>query len=203
MIDSKGSGNYEEPPCSVCSDDGLYFCRICSTHFCAEHTCSHLSVAWESNSWTRRNADETGILRRTSKVQTDAEDVSADNTIQTQGLLSFDEQTLRAHSTQFLREQYNLYLDTARAIRNELERREVFATGKPSVLAGLAFEHERGANILRRQKRSNPVQVRSGRVSKSASASIEILSRALRANCISVEQIAAIFAANNVKSKEM
>lgn len=203
---------YEEPSCSICPDDGLYFCRICATRYCCEHLCSHLAVAWESNSWTQRSAreikeqyeseavDDIGVRVSTEETPSNGERLGNRPAHAPQPFeVQISESLLRTCSTHELRARYNYYLDAARAYRNELERREVFASGNPSD-AFLGF-NERGRNSGVRAKSGlrGTVQVPSGRVPKSASRAVEILSRAIRTGCLSVEDVARAFRVNSNK----
>src|SRR5271155_705656 len=102
--------------CSVCPEEAPMFCKMCSLHYCPDHLCLHLNVAWETNTWTRRNNSDSDSSRglAESGLQTEYE---VRDVLQAapKSILSYTETELQA--------QYNFYLSQARRIRVELERR--------------------------------------------------------------------------------
>src|SRR5271154_585916 len=102
--------------CSVCPEEAPMFCKMCSLHYCPDHLCLHLNVAWESNTWTRRNnSDSEGCGRAEQSNEPDRNYEEPTIPTAPRTILSYTEAELQA--------QYNFYLSQARRIRVELERR--------------------------------------------------------------------------------
>src|SRR5271163_1492177 len=110
--------------CSVCPEEAPMFCRMCNLHYCPDHLCLHLNVAWETNTWTRRNnsdseaaepdSEGSGVFQQVHRERS-YENSAATIQAATKSILSYTETELQA--------QYNFYLSQARRIRVELERR--------------------------------------------------------------------------------
>src|SRR5271154_6244896 len=102
--------------CSVCPEEAPMFCRMCNLHYCPDHLCLHLNVAWETNTWTRRNNSDSGGVRTPVLSGHEFDDAGRDYIQDApKSILSYTEAELQA--------QYNFYLSQARRIRVELERR--------------------------------------------------------------------------------
>ena len=149
-------------PCIVCNDEGLYFCRVCSSSYCFEHLCLHLSVAQESNSWTNRNNSEEPHEPEAPAVG--------------------NEKALTSYTEEQLKSALNFYTSQSRAVRRELERRSLPISG------AFTLEDERFNSPRNSYKRKlNPGKPK---LSKRAVEAQKVLIDALRANHISLEQMA-------------
>lgn len=178
--------------CVVCKEDASYFCRMCSLHFCSEHLCLHLNVAWETNTWTHRNTENYD-----EDIQEEKQDV--DN--RRNGILGSDSglrnilpdgdyvlqntpKPLPAYSESELQAQYKFYLSQARRIRTELERRAI-SLESPE-------EREQRQLLSRRTPYDKPRRIRDARVlPKSLSKHIEVLLSGIGNGSISLEYIKA------------
>lgn len=165
--------------CCVCNEDASYFCRMCATHQCAQHLCLHLNVAWETNTWTRRNSnDDTGV-REVCECDgiCDDGDFSRD-------ILPSTPKPLPAYTETELQSQYKFYLTQARRIRTELERRAV-SLESPEESASRELLSQRS------RKHSPRAYVRERVLQRSISKHVEVLLSNLRSGNIKVEQISA------------
>lgn len=159
--------------CHVCNEDASYYCKMCLLHFCSEHLCLHLNVAWENNSWTKRNqeAGDKYDHRDVGSIQASC----VENEFQKSNLLSDNAKSLPSYSEEELQQQLNFYMYQARRIKHELARRALF---DPSAL--LLKPNSYGP----RQKRLR-VQGRT----KSISNAVDILLSELRAGNLSAADI--------------
>ena len=149
------------------------FCRMCNLHYCPDHLYLHLNVAWETNTWTRRNNSDSEGVRTPVLSGHEFADVGGDY-IQTapKSILSYTEPELQA--------QYNFYLSQARRIRVELERRCLPLSGAP--------ESGSKRTIPRSCAQYNKPKPRPT-VPKSVTHAVELLLSGLRAGVLSTEAI--------------
>lgn len=167
--------------CTVCNDLASYFCRLCSTHYCAAHLCLHLSVAWESNSWTKRNEKEIDNENTRSR---ESESVQLENSENATAAISSNAKSVATYSQTQLQAQLQFYMSQARRIRAELERRAVFIESVPK------------QEIFQRSKcykdgiQKQPIR-RVRRSSIHTTRAISILCDSLRSSNISLEYIIA------------
>jgi hypothetical protein len=167
--------------CSVCNEDANYFCRMCSRHYCAEHLCLHLNVAWENNSWTRRNDNENIEIRRgIYSLQFSSEESDEvpclEKNKDTKITIPTNAKSVATYSIPELEEQLRHYIVQARRIRAELERRSIS-------IESLADSESR--RLYSQSKRKPP---RRG-YARGVSRSIEILCSALRTGTLSLDAI--------------
>lgn len=145
--------------CTVCNEDAQFFCKMCSTHYCTEHLCLHLNVAWENNSWTKRNEREmdenTRFRNRTDEEQIWSGDEDRSN--ERKPILPSNAKSVAAYTEAELQAQYNFYLSQARRIRNELERRALsFASGTETSNVQSVFKHPNRVQKRSRQQTLRP-----------------------------------------------
>ena len=172
--------------CSICQDDsGFYFCRLCSTRYCAEHLCLHLSVAWESNTWSSREQEResAGVLKygintgNPDSQETSEQDSSANPTISQ----TPNSRTLPSFTEEQLQNMLDFYVLQARRIRAELERRAI-------CISGVASEYDRlrqGSGYTRTRKAVRNRSVGDRKLSKV----VELFARNVRAGKMTLEQI--------------
>jgi len=161
-----------ERECSVCKEDASYFCRMCNLHYCVEHLCLHLNVAWENNTWTRRHENENCESR-----DVDAYGAGLQTTTNSRDTIQDNAKSLPAYTEEELQTQINFYMSQARRIRAELARREVFAKN-PSHLP-------QGFNFSRFKSDSNTTK----RYPKSKYNSVRLLSDQLRSGTINLAYV--------------
>jgi hypothetical protein len=170
-----------ERECSVCREEAPMFCRMCSLHYCPDHLCLHLNVAWETNTWTRRN--DAGNIRN--------ERISAGKTYgdeprrEVQDALSHPipntPKSLPAYTEAELQAQYNFYLSQARRIRVELERRCLSAEGASQSKQKLPYAWEQEQRNKPKYRKTLP---------KSATYAVGLLLNQMRAGTLRPDQIA-------------
>jgi hypothetical protein len=163
------------------------FCRMCNLHYCVEHLCLHLNVAWEGNSWTKRH--ERDYENQRSSTQNTSEDIYGDEVEYDTTANSLPEpqvqrtaKPLCAYSEAQLREQYNFYTSQARRIRIELERRSLPATD-------LLGHKPRSQPFLPRHDNAARRKPRNTRLGSSATSAYELLLSRIGTGSISVEQV--------------
>lgn len=168
--------------CSVCNSEAPMFCRMCSTHYCPDHLCLHLNVAWETNTWTRRNSSEQGYKAELEDECSGGGEVAESSVLDERVEIPNTAKSLLSYSEAELQAQYHFYTSQARRIRIELERRSLPSTGAeackqrqyvPPKRAQLASQHRRKV------------------LPKSATYHVELLLSRLRLGQISAGQIAA------------
>ena len=155
------------------------FCKMCNLHYCPDHLCLHLNVAWESNTWTKRNSDDNqgigqGISSNTLREQYDEPNIDRGIEIQIapRSILSYTETELQA--------QYNFYLSQARRIRVELERRCLPLAGAPEGKQKRPVSWERRECNKHKPRKTVP---------KSAAHAVELLLNQMRLGGIRVDQV--------------
>ncbi len=111
--------------CSVCAEEAPMFCRLCNLHYCPDHLCLHLNVAWETNTWTKRNNNDSQGSRIPEKYA-EAESSDCEFEHRERDAIPNTPKSLLSYTEAQLQAQYNFYLSQARRIRTELERRAVF-----------------------------------------------------------------------------
>src|SRR5271155_4893769 len=161
--------------CSVCLEEAPMFCKMCSLHYCPDHLCLHLNVAWESNTWTRRNNSDSEGSRILYNDGVDAQSYEdSEPTIQAapKSILSYTETELQA--------QYNFYLSQARRIRIELERR-CLPLASPA-------EGKQKRPVSWERRECNKHKPRKA-VPKSATHAVELLLNQMRLGGIRAEQV--------------
>lgn len=162
-----------ETKCLVCADEGLYFCRICSLYYCCEHLCSHLSVAWESNTWSTRenfNANNT----RSGSIREQEADQHTRTTIQNNA------KSLPACSEAELQESLDYYRFQIRRIRAELERRSLLV---PGLYVGGSGYTANFNTTHRRKPRNRRLD------NKGYNATVQLLCNLVRKGSFTVEQV--------------
>jgi len=167
--------------CSVCKELASYFCRMCSAHYCAEHLCLHLSVAWESNTWTNRNKgewDESTDVRENER--SDSPTVYSQEKA-VRDLLPHTPKLVGTYTETQLQASYQFYLSQARRVRTELERRAVLIEGALPRESKSVISFSRG-NGSRSRRKTFPA---------SASKHIQVLQDNIRTGTISLEQVTA------------
>src|SRR5277367_236330 len=158
--------------CSVCPEEAPMFCKMCSLHYCPDHLCLHLNVAWESNTWTRRNnSDSEGCGESNYRTE---DDLDFEPPIQAapKSILSYTETELQA--------QYNFYLSQARRIRVELERRCLPLEG--------AAQSKQKRPVSWERRECNKHKPRKA-VPKSATHAVELLLNQMRLGGIRADQV--------------
>lgn len=192
------TGELDYRPCSVCGDEGMYFCRMCSVAYCCEHLCLHLSVAWEENSWTKRNSQE-------EECSDEREEISNGNvadygnvlperypnqpvTSRHSSLFS-NEKALPSYSETQLKSALEFYRGQARRINRELERRAL-------PLAG-SFPIEQG-QLLARKPVKHRVTKRCGvtKIPKPIQNAFEVFANLMRTGRITPDELKAILLKN-------
>lgn len=171
-----------ERTCCKCEEEANCFCRMCKSHYCPDHYCFHLQVAHEDNSYTERLKDEENRRVRASNEaqQTQAETPDAN-------VLLTNVQNLGTYSTEELSQLLDDYRAQARKIRNELERRELFASG---VIPRKYFDaDDYSARLQRVHERKRRSSVVSGKLSQSNYKSVQVLLDSIRRGIVSVEEI--------------
>lgn len=182
--------------CNVCNDLASYFCRMCSTHYCAAHLCLHLSVAWESNSWTKRNEREiedenktirtlSGSIERYGQCDEECESLQkiyVNNRMD----ISHNAKSVATYSQAQLQAQLQFYMSQARRIRAELERRAVSLESVEEI-ERRQFNFRANRNITSSQKLYSPKSTISRQFNKHTT----VLSSSLRSGYISLEYIIA------------
>src|SRR5271163_2377981 len=160
--------------CSVCPEEAPMFCRMCNLHYCPDHLCLHLNVAWENNTWTSRNNNDSEGSGTRSEVCHVQSDNSSRDTIPhaPKSILSYTEAELQS--------QYNFYLSQARRIRVELERRCLPLAGTP--------QSTQKRTIPRSCAQYNKPKHRPA-VPKSATHAVELLLSRMRAGTLSATDI--------------
>jgi len=158
------------------------FCRMCNLHYCPDHLCLHLNVAWETNTWTSRNNNDGERLRNSDDsakreyvdVQSSQWDEDSEPSIPNtpKSILTYTEPQLQA--------QYNFYLSQARRIRVELERRCLPLAGTPQ---------SRPERTIPRNCTQYNKPKRRSTVPKSATYAVELLLNRIRAGTLSAEAI--------------
>src|SRR5271155_3620054 len=156
--------------CSVCPEEAPMFCKMCSLHYCPDHLCLHLNVAWESNTWTRRNNSDSSTSR--IPIKTDVLDEGVAISLAPKSILSYTEAELQA--------QYNFYLSQARRIRVELERR-CLPLASPA-------ESKQKRPVSWERRECNKHKPRKA-VPKSATHAVELLLNQMRLGGIRAEQV--------------
>ena len=169
--------------CNVCKEDASYFCRMCSLHFCSEHLCLHLNVAWEANSWTHRNTENYDEDNGVREDGNDRFEQCLDESISRTDIQN-NAKPLPAYTEAELQSQYKFYLSQARRIRTELERRAIS-------LESPEEREQRESNALKIRSNKPFIQKKSRTVSKSISSHIGVLLHSLRHGNISLEYIKA------------
>lgn len=177
-----------ERNCSVCQEEAPMFCRLCSTSYCPDHLCLHLNVAWETNTWTKRNSNDSEGTRESdipkSNSRNDASlDINSINStyLETKTDLPNPPKSILTYTEAQLQEQYNFYLSQARRIRTELERRAISLSGTSASGRDFHASFERHEPIRKKSNHKLP---------KSATYAYELLLGKLRSGHISVEQVA-------------
>lgn len=167
--------------CSVCQEEAPMFCRMCNLHYCPDHLCLHLNVAWETNTWTKRNSNDSERIRNTddTHIQEYVDVQSEQRNEEGCDLLQNPPKSILSYTETQLQEQYNFYLSQARRIRTELERRAVSLAGAPS---GEEFKNSWQIPHIPKPKSKRGL-------GKSATSNFELLLDKLRAGHISYEQI--------------
>ena len=178
----------EEQIChkASCFELANYHCKLCSAVFCSEHLCSHLSVAWESNTWTSRNTPQfqsQGDEYDNKTVRTER-----DRKFENEPAISSDAISLESYSIPELQEKYNLYLSLAREFRDELEKREVFGSSLPTSYLPpfYAPRESRKLQNIPIQSRTRPKVL-----SKKLLSRIELLANSIRDGTISFAEVEA------------
>lgn len=178
--------------CSICSDDsGFYFCRLCCSHYCAEHLCLHLNTAWEDSTWSSRE-QESGELRyglNTGLEETirgndilDKYQEEASSKAKTSSIPSpLNPRTLPSISEKQLQNMLDFYATQARRIRAELERRSIS-------ISGLDSEYERIRQGFSYTTKRSSVRNQNAR-NRNISKIVELFSRNVREGKMSIEQI--------------
>jgi len=187
--------------CSICQEEANLHCRMCCKHYCFDHMCHHLQVAHEDNSYTIRLQNERD-LDEDKSIQTinSNEHVSfpfGHNSLPASNIQA-DAKSPSTYTEAELQEQLEYHRSQARRIRNELERRALFASGVvPHDHLGCKTDWDSYS-----KRKYNNVSTRSNRsrLPKSISSAIQILSNNLRYGAISVEQIKAQIEASRTKS---
>jgi hypothetical protein len=163
--------------CSVCLEEAPMFCRMCNLHYCPDHLCLHLNVAWEENTWTRRNSSEqhdndSSRIRESLHGTTYDEDTGFEVQATPKPLPAYTEAQLQA--------QYNFYLSQARRIRIELERRCLPLSGAEEGAQKRPVSWERLHSDKRKPRKTLP---------KSTTYAVELLLNRLRSGALSLEDI--------------
>jgi len=167
--------------CNVCKEDASYFCRMCSLHFCSEHLCLHLNVAWEANSWTHRNTEDYDEDQGVREDGNGRFEQCVDEPIPRTDLQNTPK-PLPAYTEAELQSQYKFYLSQARRIRTELERRAISLQSPEEAEVFQHLQRNKNRVLHSKRKRSLPI---------SASRAVSVLLDSLRHGNISLEYIKA------------